>query len=141
MRKFSFHSSDTFWPAQKRSCHKLVCPGQFQNLAEFLLPFSLEVFGMIEEIICLSKIGKKLLFFFSIDILKKNIQNIHWICPNIQLIYLLLIYFLFLLVKIKTVQRTCQFSCFHYTSTCHCETYPIDFISLSEVLHCESYSI
>ena len=52
-----------------------------------------------------------------------------------------MIYFLFLLVKIKTVQKTCQFSCFHYTSTCRCETYPIDFISLSEGLHCESYSI
>ena len=52
-----------------------------------------------------------------------------------------MIYFLFLLVKIKTVQKTCQFSCFHYTSTCRCETYPKDFISISEGLHCENYSI
>ena len=51
-------------------------------------------------------------------ILKKNIQNIHWSCLNVQLNYVLWIYFLFLHVKIKTVQKISQFSCFHYTSAC-----------------------
>ena len=48
----------------------------------------------------------------------KNIQNIHWTCLNAQLNYKLWIYFLFLHVRIKTVQKISQFSCFHYTSAC-----------------------
>ena len=51
MRKFSFPSSEAFWPAQKLSYHELVCPGRLQNLGEFLLPFFLEDFKMFDEMI------------------------------------------------------------------------------------------
>ena len=51
MRKFSFHYSEAFWPAHKLSHHELVCPCRIQNLGEFLLPFSLEDFEMVDEII------------------------------------------------------------------------------------------
>ena len=39
-----FHSSETFWPAQKLSYHELVCPGRMQNLGEILLPFLWRLF-------------------------------------------------------------------------------------------------
>ena len=36
---------------QKSSYHDLVCAGRIQNLREFLLPFFLEDFEMIDEMI------------------------------------------------------------------------------------------
>ena len=46
MQKFSFHSSETFWPAKKLVHDELVCSGQIQSLGGFLLPFFLENFKM-----------------------------------------------------------------------------------------------
>ena len=46
MQKFSFHSSETFWPAKKLVHDELVCSGQIQNLGGFLSPFFLENFKM-----------------------------------------------------------------------------------------------
>ena len=56
MRKFSFHSSETsetsdFWLQTSSSQYELVCPGRIQNVGEFLLPFSLEDFEMVDEMI------------------------------------------------------------------------------------------
>lgn len=51
MWKFSFYSSETFWPSQRLSHHELVCSGQIQNLGEFLLPF---FFGKFERLMILS---------------------------------------------------------------------------------------
>ena len=81
-------------------------------------------------------------------ILKKNIQNIHWSCLNVQLNYGLWIYFLFLHVKIKTVQKISQFSCFHYTSACfHTVVKPIQQIlyhfqksCVVKVIRCENHA-
>ena len=56
----------------------------------------------------LSNMRQVLLFFFQHQTLWKNnrtLQNIHWTCLNIQLNYMLSICFLFLHVKIKTVQK------------------------------------
>ena len=49
---------------------------------------------------------------------EKNIQNIHWTCLKLQLNYGPWMYFLFLYVKIKTVQKISQFRYFHYTLAC-----------------------
>ena len=171
MRKFSFHSSElwTFFsrPVEKLQ-YELVCPGRIHNLGEIFLSFPFEDFEMVDEMILwiilffilfkseqksaamhnshknyLSNIRQVSLFYFQHQTLWKNnraIQNIYWACLNVQLKYGLWIYFLFLLVKIKTVQKISQFSCFHYTSACF-ETYPIDIVSLSKALRCESYTI
>ena len=65
--------------------------------------------------------------FFNIRHFKKNIQNIQWTCLNIQVNCGLRIYFLFLHIKIKTVQKISQFNCFHYTSVCfHAVVTPTD---------------
>ena len=56
----------------------------------------------------LSNMRQVLLFFFQRQTLWKNnrtLQNIHWTCLNVQLNYMLSICFLFLHVKIKTVQK------------------------------------
>ena len=53
MQKFSFHSSETFWRAQKLSYHKLVCLGRIQNLGELILPIFVEDFEMFDEKIIL----------------------------------------------------------------------------------------
>ena len=49
MRKFSFDSSQTFWPAHKLSHYELVYPGGIQNLGEFRLAFFVEDFEMVDE--------------------------------------------------------------------------------------------
>ena len=64
----------------------------------------------------LSNMRRVLLFFFSTSHIEKNVRNIHWTCLNVQLYYVPWMYFLFLHIKIKTLQKIIQFSCFRYTS-------------------------
>ena len=99
MGKFSFHSSETFWLAQKLSHHELACPSCIHNLGEFRLPFFLENLEMVEEIILW------IILFLIQNIQNNFIQSIHWTCLNVQLNYGFWIYFLFLHVKMKTAQK------------------------------------
>ena len=76
----------------------------------------------------LSNIRQVLLLFFQHQTWKNNkaLQNFHWTCSNVQLNYGLRMYYLFLHVKIKTVQKVSQFSCFHVyfgVFSCRCRFY------------------
>ena len=68
MRKFFFHSSDTFWPAQKLSHHELVCPSRIQISGDFFYPYFWKIYEMFDEMIFWIIL---LFFFFFIIIIKK----------------------------------------------------------------------
>ena len=105
MQKFFFPIPQRLWPAQKLSHQELVCPGRILNLGEFLLLFFLDDFEIVDEIIFWI-----ILFLFYCFCIIKNLRKVDAAMHKSYIYYLsnygLWIYFLFLHVKVKTVQKS-----------------------------------
>ena len=106
MRKFSFHFSDTLWLAQKLSHHDIYSPSRSNPKIR----------------------GISVTFFYG---------RLNWTFLNVQL-RVLDIFPLFTCIdpNFTENQSIKLFTLYFRMFSCCCVTYPIDFISLSEVLHC-----
>ena len=72
----------------------------------------------------------------------RALQNTYWTCLKVQL-RVLDIFPIFTCINPQFTENQSikLFPLYFGVFSCRCETYPIDFISLSKTLRCESYPI